>query len=217
MIDNAISHVSAAVLAGGQSRRMGVDKALLQFEGVPLLKRVLEVLDEVSNDVFIVGSRPDYYDFGTPVFADSFPGTGPLGGIATALKHANHDFVLVVACDMPWLSADLLRALVREPRTYQALVPVLVGPGGARALEGLHAVYAKSCLDSIVVRLEAGTFQVARLFDDVETTVLDEGWMRHWDPELRSFVNTNNRHELAEALAYGGPSHAEETQGDMAT
>lgn len=200
----ATPSVSVAVLAGGQSRRMGTDKALLRFEGVPLLGRVLRIVEQVSEDVFIVGARPAYQEFGVRVVADGYPGAGPLGGIATALQHARHDRVLVVACDMPLLNLELLRALAREERTYQALVPALAGAsssqGGARTLEALHAIYAKSCLDAIEARIDAGLYRVSDLFEDVSTRILDEEWIRAWDPRLQSFVNTNNRREFGDAL-----------------
>jgi molybdopterin-guanine dinucleotide biosynthesis protein A len=197
---------------------MGTDKALLQFDGVPLLSRVVQAASTVSNDVFVVGDRPAYHDFGVPVVADEFPDTGTLGGIATALRHAKRDFVLLVACDMPLLNIDLLQSLADEPRDYDVLVPALAGErsqqGGRQTFETLHAIYATSCLPFIEARLHQGEYKVIGFFEDVMVRTVDEEWLRNIDPELRSFVNTNDRAELDRALVYSRTSRDSAMQGD---
>lgn len=211
--------ISAAVLAGGQSRRMGVDKALLEFDGIPLLTRAIEAVSSVSDDVCVVGDRAAYHRFGVPVVEDAFPGTGTLGGIATALRNAQQDHVLVVACDMPLLNVDLLQALADEPRDYDVLVPKLAGErrrqAGGKTFEPLHAIYAKSCLPSIEARLQNDEYKVVGFFEDVDVRVVDEEWLRRVDPELRSFVNTNDRREFNRALAYIRMSGVGATWGDV--
>src|SRR5579862_3839386 len=102
------------VLAGGRSRRMGRDKALLPYRGAPLIAHVAGTVEKVLDDsghVAIVGAPDRYRDLGYRVLADLFPGCGPLGGIVTALSLAESDWNLIVACDMPNLDPADLRKL----------------------------------------------------------------------------------------------------------
>ncbi|CAN5590798.1 molybdenum cofactor guanylyltransferase [soil metagenome] len=218
MNGTAKQEISAAVLAGGQSRRMGTDKALLQLGGVPLLARAIHAISAVSNDVFVIGDRPAYHGFGVSVVADAFPDTGTLGGIATALRNAKRDYVLVVACDMPLLNVDLLQSLVNERRDYDALVPVLARErsqqGGKQTFETLHAIYAKSCLPFIEARIRQEKYKVVGFLEDVTVRTVDEAWLRNVDPELLSFVNTNDRAELDRASAHIRTSQGSAIQGD---
>jgi molybdenum cofactor guanylyltransferase len=186
--------LSAAVLTGGASTRMGADKALLELSGATLLERTLAALRVVSDDVTVVGARPPYACFGASVVVDDYPGAGPLGGVATALRAARHEHTLVVACDMPLLSGALLRAMAAEPRNYGALVPLVGGQP-----QPLHAVYARSCLPPIRARLEAGRRSVIEMLDDLHVRWLTEDWMRRFDPLLRSTHNANTPAQLEEA------------------
>jgi molybdopterin-guanine dinucleotide biosynthesis protein A len=191
--------LSAAVLTGGASRRMGRDKAMLTVAGATLLERTLRALRVVSDDVTIVGARPEYARFGTPAVADDYSGTGPLGGIATALRVARHERTMIVACDMPLLSVTLLQAMAAEPLDdVEALVPLL-GSGPQPQPQPLHAVYARCCLPALVARLEAGRLSVIETLDDLRVRWLDVDWMRRFDPLLRSTHNANTPAQLAEA------------------
>jgi molybdopterin-guanine dinucleotide biosynthesis protein A len=190
--------LSAAVLTGGTSRRMGADKAMLEVAGATLLGRTLAALRAVSDDVTIIGARPVYERFGMPMVSDDYPGAGALGGLATALRVARYEQTLVVACDMPLLSSALLQGMAAEPRDYDALVPLLSG-GPQPQPQPLHAVYARSCLPTIVQRLKAGKLSVVELLDDLRVCWLDEAWQRRFDPLLRSTHNANTPAQLDEA------------------
>lgn len=189
---------SAAVLTGGQSRRMGFDKAFASVNGRPLLQRTLDVLTPLSDDIFIVGFRPEYRHFDVAICPDSAPGSGPLGGIADALRAAEHDHVLVVACDMPFLNTTLLEAITREVRDYDVLVPIVDGQ-----LQPLHAVYTKRCLPAIEGRLKRGDLKVTGFYRDVRVRGLGTDWLREFDPQLRSFTNMNTVAELESAQRAG--------------
>ena len=127
--------VAAAILAGGQARRYGGrDKSRLVIDGRTIIVRQVDVLQRVASELFIVA--PDdgrYRDLGVPVYPDVIPASGPMGGLATALERARAPRVLVVACDLPYLEAPLLAALVdaaaegdgawaRSPRGVEPLV-----------------------------------------------------------------------------------------------
>ena len=180
--------VSVGVLAGGLSRRMGRDKALLPIGGVPAVQRVLERASTLSDDVILVTNSPDKYDFcpHCRLAGDIFPGKGSLGGIYTALVTADHAHCLVVACDMPFLSVKLLRHLISLAAGYDVVVPRVAG-----TLETTHAVYSKACLEPIRQHLLQNDLRIRSFFDEVRLFVVDQVEVMRYDADLRSFLNMN--------------------------
>ena len=155
--------LSAAALAGGQSRRMGSDKALLPLVagGQPMLGVVLERLGAVADDVVVVANdQARYAALGARVVPDLRRDVGTLGGIQAAIAWSAHDHCLVVACDMPFLSLALLRRMADEPRNYDVLVPLIPGESRQRddglVFQTLHAIYSKRCLPFIEKQIAEG-------------------------------------------------------------
>lgn len=174
-------------MAGGKSQRLGRDKALLVVEGETLLARALRIVGTVTSEQLVVGSPERATQApNTRVVSDELPGSGPLGGIYTALRAASHDRLLVVACDMPFLNPALLRHLLSLAEGYDVVLPFLEGRG-----EQLHAVYAHDCLEAIAQQLESGDFKIDRFFSRVRVRRVEENELRRHDPELRSFWNVN--------------------------
>jgi molybdenum cofactor guanylyltransferase len=188
--------VSAAVLTGGKSSRMGRDKALVSIHGETILGRVIRVLSRVTSKVMIVGERDAYRDFGVPVIADVVAGAGPLGGILTALSNSPADHMLIVGCDMPLLNGRLLQAIATEPRESDVLVPYLDDDSDHHGYQPLHALYSVQCIDPIMARLKRGDLKIQAFLEDVDTRLLRSEWLRQFDPDLRSFINVNTPAEL---------------------
>src|SRR5512137_1012273 len=116
--------VSAIVLAGGQSRRMGRDKALIDYQGRPIIAHVIDTLRTLTDDVVVISNRSDLYSsFGARVAPDYDPPCGPLGGLAAGLQAMTAELAIVVACDMPFLNVNLLRWLIDLADGYDAVVP----------------------------------------------------------------------------------------------
>ena len=184
--------VSAVVLAGGQSRRMGRDKALIDYQGRPIIAHVIDTLRTLSDDIVVVSNRSDLYaPFGARVVPDYEPPCGPLGGIAAGLQAAQRSLAVVVACDMPFLNVTYLRWLIDLAAEYDAVVPQT-----ADEFEPLHSVYRRECHDPIVRRLERGERRVISFFADVRLRpVLEPEW-RALDPAGRSLVNLNTPDDL---------------------
>lgn len=197
--------LSAAVLAGGRSSRLGTDKALVSLHpgGPPLATIVLDRLRPLSDDLFLVSPpRPAYAVLGTPVRPDLYGDTGPLGAIASALTHARHDFCLVVSCDMPFLDLDLLRWMARKPRDYDLLVPRLRGEsrqGSGVVFQTMHAIYGKRCLPAIQRALAGGRLQTVSFLSEVNVQTIDEGKIRQFDSDMRSFFSANTPEALTHA------------------
>jgi molybdopterin-guanine dinucleotide biosynthesis protein A len=194
-----MSAFTAAIIAGGNSTRMGQDKAFIPLAGQPLIARVLASLALLApaETILIANRREAFSTLQLPIYPDALPGNGSLGGIYTALHHSSHDLVLVVACDLPFLNADVLRHLLKQTESdegFDAVVP----RSGTRA-HGLHAVYRRTCLEPMRVQLEAGKLGVAALLDRVHTCYVDDTEIAALDPQGLSFFNVNTPEDLAEA------------------
>ncbi len=189
----------AAVLAGGLSKRMGANKALLRLEsGGPTLPTLIEMvvarLKEAGfgDGLLLVANTPGELGFlGLTTVADELPGAGPLGGILTALVHSPHPRVLVVACDMPLLNPALLRYMAQLPDSSDVIIPRWIDKSGSTNVEPLHAIYSRRCIEAIRERLSAGNLKVQGLLDDVSAQYVEEQEMRLFDPQLLCLRNIN--------------------------
>lgn len=198
-----MSPFSAAILAGGQSRRMGRDKASLQLGGQALIERVLAALRPLDCPSFIVARQAgDCAQLGLPVCPDLLPGAGPLGGLCTALHCASTPALLLLACDLPFLTPEFLRFLVESLGERQAAVP--------QSPEGLHplcAAYATSCLPAVERLLDQGERRMHALCRQLDLRVLAPEEWQPFDPHGLLFANLNTPEEYqrAQQLLAGRP------------
>ena len=191
--------VSAVVLAGGLSRRLGRDKAIEPLGGEPLIRRVLARVAQVTDETVVVlndASRAAELPLSEDVVAavDRYPGAGSLGGIFTGLEAARADWALVVACDMPFLNVPLLRLILSLRAGRDAVVPVIEGRP-----EPTHAVYSKVCLPHIERRLQANDLKISRFFEDVDVEYLPQRAVEELDADHLSFFNVNTEQDLERA------------------
>jgi molybdopterin-guanine dinucleotide biosynthesis protein A len=205
--------LTVCIQAGGQSSRMGEDKALKPFLGRPLLQRVIERLSPVADELIVTTNRPEDYVFLDPrltLHADLKPGRGALGGLYTAIASAKHPLVAVVACDMPFASGTLLEAgsrLIMEDG-----VDVVIAKSD-EGYEPLHAVYRReTCLPAIEAAIDADQWKVIAWFPQVKVRVLTPQEIQLYDPLGLAFWNVNTPEEFAEAERISR-SHPESGQG----
>jgi molybdopterin-guanine dinucleotide biosynthesis protein A len=180
---------SALVLAGGSSRRLGRDKALLPWQGHTLIEHIVAQLQAVSDDVLVITGREKRYLelLDVPIFADEIANIGPMGGLYTGLKHARHEYSLVVACDMPLLDRAVIDLLTSElDSSVRAVVPEVQ----AHRVPTL-AIYHKECLFAIERLVSQECTSIQALLDSVPIKIVAETKLRTVDPTLRSFTNIN--------------------------
>jgi molybdopterin-guanine dinucleotide biosynthesis protein A len=200
---------SAAILAGGRATRFdGRDKSALVIGGRTILERQIEVLLEVAGDLMIVGGphRPDLPAVIRQV-PDSVPGCGPLGGLHTALSAAREKAAVVLACDMPYVTAPLLNYLLAALNVAGGSNPAqevdIVVPKTERGYHPLCAVYTSACLEPAARRLADGRLKLTGLFDDVRVRVVTgESLTMFGDPD-RLLVNVNTSIEYRAIEANG--------------
>jgi molybdenum cofactor guanylyltransferase len=190
--------LTVAIQAGGESRRMGQDKALLSFLGQPLIQRALTRITPIADEVIVTTNRPaDYIFLGLPLFSDIHSGRGPLGGLFTALSSASQPLVACVACDMPFVSPGLLAF---QARLLEAEAVDVVVPFPKEGYEPLHAVYRReSCLPAVEWALANEQWKLISWFSKVKVRALTTEECRQYDPTGLAFTNINTPQELAEA------------------
>lgn len=177
---------SGIVLAGGQSRRMGRDKALLSHGGETMLARVLGMVGGVVDDMVVVGRQSETEHLGARWVEDEVPGLGPLGGLITGLRLARHPSVLVVACDMPFIRSDVLRCILRYLPSFDAAVPVV-----DKRPQPLLAAYSATILPTLERRLAQGQLGVQSMLEDIRTRWIGPHELAGVDATWQSFVNVN--------------------------
>ncbi len=190
--------LTLAIQAGGQSRRMGQDKALLSFLGKPMIARVIERIAPIAGEILVTTNHPEDYQFlGLPLYRDLIPDRGALGGLYTALSVATQPLVAVVACDMPFINYDLLAAL--RDRLVETKADIVI-PHTGEGLEPFHAIYRReTCLPPLVAAIQADKWRVDSWFAQVKmhTFTLEE--IARYDPQLLSFRNVNTPEDLQNA------------------
>ena len=118
-----MQNVSTYILCGGKSSRMGSEKGLVMYKGKTFIERILEAVSPVCETICLVTNNDDYASYNYPLISDVIPDKGPVGGIYTALKHSSTPWNLILSCDVPMLSTDvlqnhLLKELPATPITY---------------------------------------------------------------------------------------------------
>jgi len=186
-----------AIIAGGQSRRMGRDKAFIELGGMSLIERVIQRSADLGQaETILVANKPaDYAHLGLPMHRDALPDKGSLGGIYTALLKATSPAVLVLACDMPFVNAGLLRFMIAQ---MDAVTDIVV-PRVDGYPQALHAIYQKTCIAPIRAQLDANQLKIIRFYDQMRLRYLDEADYAEFDAGSRSFANLNTPAELEQA------------------
>lgn len=172
----ATAQILGAVLTGGESRRMGVDKASLELDGERLGARAVRILRAELSDVVVVSRQiGEHSDLGAEEIADRRPGNGPLAGLDTALAHAGGRAVFVLACDLPKVSRELVSHLLEAATSHAASGDAAwaVVPSHAGRLQPLCGVYSPRCLPETENRLDRGELRMLDLLSAIETDEIE--------------------------------------------
>jgi molybdopterin-guanine dinucleotide biosynthesis protein A len=190
--DREMDEVTAFVLAGGKSSRMGVDKAFIQLGGRTLLDRALELTGTVATRVRILGSREKFGSYGA-VVEDEFPEHGPLGGIHAALRVSDTDLNLILAVDMPFVDKRFLEYLRERAEHGTAMVTT---PRGEGRWQPLCAIYRRDFAKIAEEALRADKNRIDPLFSQIELQVLEEAELTQKGFASEIFRNLNTPEEL---------------------
>jgi molybdenum cofactor guanylyltransferase len=188
---------SAIILAGGKSSRMGRAKALLEFDGVPLIAHLVRGLNEIFGETVVVAApEQELPPLAATVARDEVAYQGPVGGIYYGLKAAQGDACFVTSCDVAFLNRPLIAHLFAQISDHEVVVPYW-----EERFQPLHAVYRRSVLPLLADQLERRELRPIYLFDKVRTLRINADEIRSFDPEGLSFLNMNTPEEYETALA----------------
>lgn len=189
--------LTLAIQSGGQSTRMGRDKGLVDFLGGPLIARVMGRLAPLADEILVTTNDPESYRYlGVPLFTDIKPGRGALGGLHTALACATHPLVAVVACDMPFASADLL-AFARD-LLLKGADDAAVPESGDGFYEPFHAVYRReTCRPAVERAIDSDQWKLISWFPQVRVRKITSSEVSRLDPSGLAFQNVNTPEELS--------------------
>jgi molybdopterin-guanine dinucleotide biosynthesis protein A len=194
--------VAGFILAGGESSRMGVDKGLLEIAGEPMIVRAARLVESVVGaPAVVVGTPEKYRSLELRAIVDDWPGCGPLGGIATALRASGAEWNLLVACDLPYLTREWLEFLLQRARdsAEEAVVPMNLTPENKRGAEPLCAVYHKGCELALRRALERGVRKVTDGLAELRVEVIEPKEWKGFDSDGRLFKNVNAPADYEEA------------------
>jgi len=191
--ETLITDVSGVILAGGENRRFGKNKALARICDQPLIERVVSVMSSIFEDLVLITNTPEVYSYlHIPLYKDEIEGCGPLGGILTGLIHMSCNYGFFAACDMPCLKQSFIRHMVYLKNGYDVVVPRIA----ENKIEPLHAIYAKACIPFIRKSIKAGSYRISCLFRTGSARYIDIDEICRFDPGLMSFINVNTEKEL---------------------
>ncbi len=188
-----IKHISAYILAGGKSSRMGTDKGLLLFHGKPLIERIIEELNVVFESVTIVSNNPEYEKFRLEVVKDLIENIGPAGGIHSAMNHATAEKIFVVSCDMPFINHEAVEYIVENSGEAQIAVPLF-----QRSVQPLFGLYSVNCLPQWSRLLEHGVNKLQQMISHFKLLKIDVNGIRPFNEIL--FMNVNDKNDFTKAL-----------------
>jgi molybdenum cofactor guanylyltransferase len=190
--------LTVVIQAGGQSSRMGEDKALKPFLGRPLIQRVVDRMKPLANEIIVTTNQPAGYEFlNLRLVSDLKPGRGALGGLYTAVASASSPLVAVVACDMPFASPGLFESACGLMLEEGADVVIAKTDEG---YEPLHALYRReTCLPAIEAAILADQWKVISWFPQVKVRVLTTTEIKSSDPSGLCFWNLNTPEEFFQA------------------
>ncbi|MDQ6975102.1 MAG: molybdenum cofactor guanylyltransferase [Mariprofundaceae bacterium] len=190
-----INDCTAIILAGGASTRMGQDKALLRFGEEPLLHRAVRQMKACFATQIISVREHKTLSHASLQVHDVGKAHGPMTGIATAMNTMTTAWSFVLACDMPFISLSLIRAMAKYRQQQDTIIPM-----GYGVMQPLFGFYAKDCLPTLQAHLKAGQYSIKKMVKELNTTIIDESTCRHHDPKLLSFFDLDTAEDVARAL-----------------
>lgn len=186
---------AAIILSGGKSSRMGTNKALLKVSGQTNIERIVHELEKFFHPLILVTNEPESYRFlALPSVMDQYPGMGPLAGIHAGLTASGEEVNAIVACDMPFVSGELLWALAEKIGRYDAVVPVIFGQQ-----HPLFAVFKKNIAQTAAESIKKGQLRMKDLLGHLNVLYVTEEDLPAGLDVTQIFYNMNHPNEYEEA------------------
>lgn len=189
MESNTHTQVTGIILAGGNSRRMGTDKGLMQYNGRPMVEYSIELLQPFCADILLVTANPAYEVYGLKTVTDIFPGAGPLGGLHAGLTASSTEINFCLSCDMPHMQRAFIQRLITLALPGTCIVPVTHQP------QPLAAIYPRSAMSIAESNLRSGNYRMTDFLSQCNTRYIAADQTASWYNE-NTFRNINSPDDL---------------------
>jgi molybdopterin-guanine dinucleotide biosynthesis protein A len=186
--------MTGIILSGGQSLRMGENKAFIEIDGIPIINRIHSVFKKLFQEVIIVTNQKELFsNFDAKIYVDIIPDRGALVGLYTGLFFSSFPYSFCVACDMPYLKESVIEFFIDklDDNDFDGIVPKTTD-----GLQPLHAVYSKKCLPAIKKTIEDGRSKIIDFYSMVKIKLIEEQEFHFLDPGMESFINVNTPEQL---------------------
>ena len=185
-------NIPCFILAGGQSKRIGVNKALIEIGGERLIDIMIRKLSEVFSELFLITiPEHNYPDIKQKKIFDIIPNKSSLGAVYTGLIESKVSHSFFLACDMPFISIEFIKFMLKKKPDYDLLIPET-----DKGLQPLHAIYSKACISHIKKLMDENNFKILDFFDKVRIEYIPDKICRKFDPEGKMFLNINTIKDL---------------------
>lgn len=181
------NYIEAVILAGGKSSRMGQDKGFVEFNGKPMLSYSIELLYQLNIPFRVVSHIEEYKYFGCEVIKDIIPGKGPMGGLYTALSHCEANRLLLLSCDTPLISEELIVHLVTASDSEKITIPVF-----RNKIYPLCSVYPKSILPQVKRFIKADSLKMKTLIGTLQHKMINVDRLLKGKEYILSNFNTKS-------------------------
>lgn len=182
--------LTLAVLTGGNSKRFGDNKCLYKIGGKTMIGMIVDSIGKLFSEIIFVGSNPQ---IGVGKFLrDIHPNRGPVGGLETALINSKYESIFLIACDMPFVSSEVVKSMIEVRDEYSILCPLV-----ENIYQVTHAIYSKSVFPAVVKELKRERPSLTHIvLHTPKVLFLDENHFKHLEGYRESFKNFNFKSEI---------------------
>lgn len=183
--------MTAIILVGGKSQRMGFNKAFLKYGNTTFIEHQIKGLSKIFDEVILSANDASIYaHLNLPIVSDVIPEKGPLSGICAGLIRSTSPHAFIIACDMPFIQEKVIMYLKEQINSYDVVVPKT-----SRGLEPLHAFYSKNCIQPMYHCLNEGRLRIIDFFPEVKVRIVDEQEFKGLNQSTQSLINLNTPEE----------------------
>lgn len=181
---NKFLKITAIILAGGKSTRMGQDKGLMLFDGKPMIEHIINTVNPIVNNIIIITNNKKYTQFGHPIYADIYTAKGPLAGIHAGLSNSTTSLNFVLSCDTPFINQALLNLLKNNYNNEDVIIPKKEND-----THPLIGIYNKSCLDILKNELANNRLKLKLAIQKMDFKIIDAN---QFNTKLFNNINSKN-------------------------
>jgi len=185
---------SGIILAGGQSKRMGQDKALMEFDGIPMIQHIANTLRDFTNEIIVASNFSIHHQYGDHGVLDNSPNSGPMAGIEAGVSHSGNAANIVISCDAPFVDSSIIEKLIEAEQNAGEMTEVIIATCDTQ-IHPLIGIYRKSALDTIRMHLQERQLRMTDMLN-----CLNVEYLHFSDTDSKSFLNINTQEEWNQAI-----------------